>query len=40
MLGQAAAGAAEDAKGPGFVKDEAEFVTELELDLEWVSQAF
>ena len=34
VLRDAAAGAAEDAKGPGFVEDEAEFVAEFELDLE------
>lgn len=33
MLGEAAAGAAEDAKGPGFVEDEAEFVAEFKFDL-------
>ena len=33
MLGDAAACAAEYAEGPGFVKDEAEFVAEFEHDL-------
>jgi len=33
VLGDPAARAAEDAEGPGFVQDEAEFVFEFELDL-------
>lgn len=32
-FGDAAAGAAEDAKGPGLVEDEAEFVAEAEFNL-------
>lgn len=37
MLCEASACAAEDAEGPGFVEDEAEFVAVAELDLrDWV----
>jgi hypothetical protein len=32
-FGDTAAGAAEDAVGPGFVEDESEFVFELEFNL-------
>jgi hypothetical protein len=37
-FGDAAAGAAKDAVGPGFVEDEAEFVLEFEFDLGIVSR--
>ena len=33
VLGDTAAGAAQDAEGPCFIEDEAEFVAELEFDL-------